>query len=98
MAFLFTGLQVLEYFGVSYTITDSVFGSTFFMGTGFHGYILLLLIIILFNNNNEKLNLLLNNLTFTEINNKIKDNFNNSTLILIDKNNKKFELNRNFLE
>jgi len=34
MAFLFTGLQVLEYFGVSYTITDSVFGSTFFMGTG----------------------------------------------------------------
>jgi cytochrome c oxidase subunit 3 len=98
MAFLFTGLQVLEYFGVSYTITDSVFGSTFFLGTGFHGYILLLLIIILFNNNNEKLNLLLNNLTFTEINNKIKDNFNNSTLILIDKNNKKFELNRNFLE
>jgi len=37
MAFFFTGLQVLEYFGVSYTITDSVFGSTFFMGTGFHG-------------------------------------------------------------
>ena len=37
MAFFFTGLQVLEYFGVSYTITDSVFGSAFFMGTGFHG-------------------------------------------------------------
>jgi cytochrome c oxidase subunit 3 len=34
MAFFFTGLQVLEYFGVSYTITDSVFGSTFFLGTG----------------------------------------------------------------
>jgi cytochrome c oxidase subunit 3 len=37
MAIFFTLLQVLEYFGVSFTITDSVFGSTFFMGTGFHG-------------------------------------------------------------
>lgn len=37
MALLFTGLQALEYFGVSYTITDSVFGTTFYMGTGFHG-------------------------------------------------------------
>jgi cytochrome c oxidase subunit 3 len=27
----------MEYFGVSYTITDSVYGSTFYMGTGFHG-------------------------------------------------------------
>jgi cytochrome c oxidase subunit 3 len=34
LAILFTGLQVLEYLGVSYTITDSVFGSTFFMATG----------------------------------------------------------------
>jgi heme/copper-type cytochrome/quinol oxidase subunit 3 len=34
MAIFFTLLQVLEYFGVSFTITDSVFGSTFFMGTG----------------------------------------------------------------
>jgi len=37
MAFFFTLLQGMEYFGVSYTITDSVFGSTFYMGTGFHG-------------------------------------------------------------
>lgn len=34
LAILFTGLQALEYVGVSYTITDSVFGSTFFMATG----------------------------------------------------------------
>jgi heme/copper-type cytochrome/quinol oxidase subunit 3 len=34
MAFFFTFLQVMEYFGVSYTITDSVYGSTFYMGTG----------------------------------------------------------------
>ena len=37
MAILFTLLQGMEYFGVSYTITDSVFGSTFYMATGFHG-------------------------------------------------------------
>jgi len=39
MAVFFTALQAMEYFGVSYTITDSVYGSTFFMGTGFHGLI-----------------------------------------------------------
>ena len=37
MAVLFTLLQAMEYFGVSYTITDSVYGSAFYMGTGFHG-------------------------------------------------------------
>jgi len=37
MALFFTLLQVMEYFGVSYTITDSVYGSAFYMGTGFHG-------------------------------------------------------------
>jgi cytochrome c oxidase subunit 3 len=37
MAVFFTVLQGMEYFNVSYTITDSVFGSTFYMGTGFHG-------------------------------------------------------------
>lgn len=37
MAILFTLLQGMEYFNVSYTITDSVFGSTFYMATGFHG-------------------------------------------------------------
>src|SRR5271169_2253440 len=35
MAFLFTLLQAMEYYGVSYTITDSVYGSVFYMGTGF---------------------------------------------------------------
>jgi len=34
MAVFFTVLQGMEYFSVSYTITDSVFGSTFYMGTG----------------------------------------------------------------
>ena len=34
MALVFTLLQGMEYLGVSYTITDSVYGSTFYMGTG----------------------------------------------------------------
>lgn len=34
MAVFFTLLQGMEYFGVSYTISDSVYGSTFYMGTG----------------------------------------------------------------
>jgi cytochrome c oxidase subunit 3 len=47
MAVLFTALQGMEYFGVSYTITDSVFGSTFFMGTGFHGFMALSLFLFI---------------------------------------------------
>jgi len=31
---IFTLLQVLEYFGVGFSLTDSIFGSVFFMGTG----------------------------------------------------------------
>ena len=34
MGVLFTLLQILEYFGVGFSLTDSVFGSVFFMGTG----------------------------------------------------------------
>ncbi len=30
-------LQAIEYFETSYTIADSVFGSVFFVATGFHG-------------------------------------------------------------
>nr|YP_010535537.1 cytochrome c oxidase subunit III [Alectorobius fonsecai]UYB78306.1 cytochrome c oxidase subunit III [Alectorobius fonsecai]UYL27215.1 cytochrome c oxidase subunit III [Alectorobius fonsecai] len=34
---LFTSLQVWEYHQASFSISDSTFGSTFFMSTGFHG-------------------------------------------------------------
>jgi cytochrome c oxidase subunit 3 len=37
LAILFTSLQVIEYSVSSFTITDGVFGSCFFFGTGFHG-------------------------------------------------------------
>jgi heme/copper-type cytochrome/quinol oxidase subunit 3 len=69
MAVLFTALQGMEYIGVSYTITDSVFGSTFFMGTGFHGCLstslVVFLILFLFKNSLLKIkdkfyNLLIN--------------------------------------
>jgi cytochrome c oxidase subunit 3 len=34
---IFTALQALEYFEAPFTIADSVYGSTFFVATGFHG-------------------------------------------------------------
>jgi len=38
LAVLFTALQAFEYISANFTITDGVFGSTFFMATGFHGF------------------------------------------------------------
>ena len=38
LAILFTGLQGLEYFEAPFTISDSVYGSCFYMATGFHGF------------------------------------------------------------
>uniref|UniRef100_UPI0030E27D2C cytochrome oxidase subunit III n=1 Tax=Ernothrips longitudinalis TaxID=3045428 RepID=UPI0030E27D2C len=37
LGFYFTFLQFIEYQEASFTISDSVYGSTFFMATGFHG-------------------------------------------------------------
>ena len=37
LAILFTGLQAFEYISANFTITDGIYGSTFFMATGFHG-------------------------------------------------------------
>jgi cytochrome c oxidase subunit 3 len=33
----FTALQAYEYIEATFTIADSVYGSTFFVATGFHG-------------------------------------------------------------
>jgi len=38
LAAIFTGLQVIEYFDAPFTISDSVYGTTFFLATGFHGF------------------------------------------------------------
>lgn len=37
LGFYFTALQTLEYYEAPFTIADSVYGSTFFVATGFHG-------------------------------------------------------------
>jgi len=38
LAIIFTGLQGFEYITAPFTISDSVYGSVFFMTTGFHGF------------------------------------------------------------
>jgi len=38
LAFFFTCLQVYEYLEATFTISDGIYGSTFFMATGFHGF------------------------------------------------------------
>lgn len=38
LAAIFTGFQGIEYFEAPFSISDSVFGSCFFLTTGFHGF------------------------------------------------------------
>lgn len=38
LAIFFTQLQSAEYFEATYTIADGIYGSSFFMATGFHGF------------------------------------------------------------
>jgi cytochrome c oxidase subunit 3 len=38
LAIIFTGFQGFEYANATFSISDSVYGSTFFMATGFHGF------------------------------------------------------------
>lgn len=38
LAFIFTGLQFVEYVTCPFSISDSVYGSIFFLITGFHGF------------------------------------------------------------
>jgi heme/copper-type cytochrome/quinol oxidase subunit 3 len=48
LALLFLFLQAVEYANLPISINDGVFGSTFFMATGFHGFHVLVGSIFLF--------------------------------------------------
>lgn len=37
LGIIFTALQGIEYYEAPFTIADSVYGSTFYVATGFHG-------------------------------------------------------------
>jgi len=93
LALIFTGFQGVEYSVSSFTISDGVFGSCFYFGTGFHGLIIVAPYVIIY--------ILLKTKEIHSIENN-NGEINNKLLISIpsykDKQANYYYLQRNFLE
>lgn len=94
LAILFTGFQGFEYVNAPFTIADSVYGSTFYFTTGFHG----LMMPLIFNSYSLRKKgrtvISINWKYFSSLSKKKGEN----NLMLLNKNNEVFNLDINFLE
>lgn len=94
LAILFTGFQGFEYVNAPFTIADSVYGSTFYFTTGFHGLMMPPILNFYSFRNKGRSVISINWKYFSSFLGKEKQN----NLTLYNKNKEVFILDKNFLE